>query len=173
MPRARKRSGPSLPPMPTGMMPTPHAMRRHEYELTRVKRNGPKVARNTNGSPLQARLKSGAITEQQREAGEHFEAARGLAFGESSASAIALLMTLGVRVQRGSAEHALGARMWAARTVDEVRGQCHPLGYDALVDICCLGRYFGRRTGREEAFRRLVEALDACARVFGVPDYDG
>jgi hypothetical protein len=87
-------------------------------------------------------------------------------------SAIASLMALGVRVQSGSAEHALGAHVGGAHGRRGARTM-PPLGYDALVDVCCLGVFFGRRTGREDAFRRLVDALDACTRVFGVPDYDG
>lgn len=157
----------SLPPLPTGLMPTPEQQRRCEYEIRRIEKNGPKVAVNTNGSPLARLDRNRVITKTQREAGEKFEAARQAVFGGSGTNSVAALMELGVRVQGGGTEGHLAAKQWAEARVDEVRQRCAPAAYDLLIDVACLGRH--PRKGCAVDYRRIREALDACVDVFGLP----
>ena len=163
----RARKPVTLPPVPTGLMPTPEAQRRHAYEVIRVEKNGPKVAVNQNGSPLAALDRSRVITKAQRFAGETFECARQIVFGGIGIDPLAAMMDLGVRVRGSGAEGHLAVRQWAEAKVDEVRQRCSPAAYDLLVDTACLGRHI--RKGRELDKRRIREALDICVEVFGVP----
>lgn len=169
-PKGRARRKPvTVAQMPAGMIPTPEAMRRSEYELVRIEQNGPKVAVNKRPTPLAAALERHAITPRQYEAGRRFEAVHIIAWGHGSPRNTLDMTVRGNGVETESqAERVIRAN----DVLDAIRRRMDAETYWRLVDICVLGLPIGDSRASYLGYVRLIRGLNIVADYYILPEGD-
>jgi hypothetical protein len=139
--------------------------------VTRLEKNGDRIAINAHVSPLRYLAGKKTITQWEREAGEHFEAAHRLAWGGGGTNVIAKMMVLGVGgIRGGGIDEGLHVKQWAAGRIDQIRQLAGFSAYSILLDVAVHQLSFGRGRGKRALsnLELLRAGLGAAADVFGV-----
>lgn len=167
MPRARPK--PSAPAMPTGQTQTAHARDRGAYEVTRLEKNGPRIAYNAATSPLRimamARTVAGPLTEQQREAGETFEALYRFVWSTNRSDILAFKVRGHIHETEAEAEKVRKARELLGR----IEAKLPSKGYwTTMVNVCVQQLLLTNSPAHRASYEQLVKGLDITRDVLGI-----
>lgn len=168
--KAQKVAAPVEQPEPFVIVgPTEEARRHAAYERREVHKGERRPYVRINATLLDVLERTRILTLQHVEAGKRFAQDYARVWGSGTRDSCVLRIGGEVHETAGQAEGWAKAR---AR-MDSVLNRAGPMAYSLLRQICVEELPLGRNRGRNvHRYAALVSGLDACAVVYGVPEYD-